>query len=186
MKQIVALAASSAGVAHARLAAEALRAAAQHSGHGLKTGIATADAPLGALSVADIAAADVVVLAVDESVNAAPFAGKPVYETRTSAAIRHPQAILDAALARLPAAVDVSAKPAPASAAQSTSSVVTTSAAHATTASVKRLVAITSCPTGIAHTFMAAEALKKSAAALGHQIRVETQGSVGAKSQLTA
>ena len=40
-------------------------------------------------------------------------------------------------------------------------------------------------PTGIAHTFMAAEALKKSAAALGHTIRVETQGSVGAKSLLT-
>jgi PTS system fructose-specific IIC component len=49
----------------------------------------------------------------------------------------------------------------------------------------KRIVAITACPTGIAHTFMAAEALQKAARALGHTIRIETQGSVGAKTPLT-
>lgn len=54
------------------------------------------------------------------------------------------------------------------------------------TASPKRIVAITSCPTGIAHTFMAAEGLQASAQALGHAIRVETQGSVGARDALTA
>lgn len=48
------------------------------------------------------------------------------------------------------------------------------------------IVAITSCPTGIAHTFMAAEALEQAAAALGHRIRVETQGSVGAQNALSA
>ncbi len=48
------------------------------------------------------------------------------------------------------------------------------------------LVAITSCPTGIAHTFMAAEGLTQAAAALGHTLRVETQGSVGAQDTLTA
>jgi PTS system fructose-specific IIC component len=47
------------------------------------------------------------------------------------------------------------------------------------------LVAITGCPTGVARTFLAAAALKKSAAALGHEIRVETQNSVGAKNRLT-
>ncbi|MGP6159855.1 MAG: fructose-specific PTS transporter subunit EIIC, partial [Vulcanimicrobiaceae bacterium] len=49
----------------------------------------------------------------------------------------------------------------------------------------KRIVAITACPTGIAHTFMAADALKKAAAVRGDEIRVETQGSVGSKSQLS-
>ncbi len=49
----------------------------------------------------------------------------------------------------------------------------------------KKIVAITSCPTGIAHTFMAAEGLKNGAVALGHRIRVETQGSVGAGTPLT-
>ncbi len=50
----------------------------------------------------------------------------------------------------------------------------------AAAATPKRIVAITSCPTGIAHTFMAAEGLQAAAAALGHAVRVETQGSVGA------
>jgi PTS system fructose-specific IIC component len=45
-----------------------------------------------------------------------------------------------------------------------------------------KIVAITGCPTGVAHTYMAAEALKKTAAVMGHAIRVETQGSDGAKS----
>ena len=48
------------------------------------------------------------------------------------------------------------------------------------------IVAITSCPTGIAHTFMAAEGLSRAAEGLGHWIKVETQGSVGAKNVLTA
>src|SRR2546426_549225 len=49
----------------------------------------------------------------------------------------------------------------------------------------KRLVAVTSCPTGIAHTFMAAEGLRKAAEEMGHWIKVETQGSVGAKNVIT-
>ncbi|MTH34981.1 PTS fructose transporter subunit EIIBC [Paracoccus limosus] len=48
------------------------------------------------------------------------------------------------------------------------------------------IVAITSCPTGIAHTFMAAEGLQEGAKALGYNIRVETQGSVGSQDPLTA
>ncbi|MDF5410243.1 fructose PTS transporter subunit IIB, partial [Vibrio parahaemolyticus] len=47
------------------------------------------------------------------------------------------------------------------------------------------IVAITACPTGVAHTFMAAEALEEEGKRRGHQIKVETRGSVGAKNQLT-
>ncbi|HEX2806354.1 MAG TPA: fructose PTS transporter subunit IIB, partial [Kineosporiaceae bacterium] len=43
-----------------------------------------------------------------------------------------------------------------------------------------KLVAVTSCPTGIAHTYMAAEALEQAARAAGHEISVETQGAAGA------
>jgi PTS system fructose-specific IIC component len=50
----------------------------------------------------------------------------------------------------------------------------------------KFLVGVTSCPTGIAHTFMAAEALMRGAKALGYTMKVETRGSVGAKNELTA
>lgn len=42
-----------------------------------------------------------------------------------------------------------------------------------------KLVAVTSCPTGIAHTYMAAEALAEAAKAAGHEMEVETQGSAG-------
>lgn len=48
------------------------------------------------------------------------------------------------------------------------------------------LVAITACPTGIAHTYMAAESLEKKAAEMGLKIKVETQGSGGAKNVITA
>ncbi len=49
-----------------------------------------------------------------------------------------------------------------------------------------RIVAVTSCATGIAHTFMAAEGLQRGGEALGHTIKVETQGSVGSQNTLTA
>lgn len=49
-----------------------------------------------------------------------------------------------------------------------------------------KIVAVTACPTGIAHTFMAAEALEQKAAELGYEIKVETNGSGGAKNVLTA
>ncbi|MFO7274725.1 MAG: fructose-specific PTS transporter subunit EIIC, partial [Bacillota bacterium] len=49
----------------------------------------------------------------------------------------------------------------------------------------KKLVAVTSCPTGIAHTYMAAEALQKAAAERQVSIKVETRGSVGAENVLT-
>lgn len=48
-----------------------------------------------------------------------------------------------------------------------------------------KFVAITSCPTGIAHTYMAAEALEMAAKEMNVEIKVETQGSVGAENQLT-
>jgi len=48
-----------------------------------------------------------------------------------------------------------------------------------------RIVAVTACPTGIAHTYMAAAELKKAAQPLGIQIMVETQGAMGIENQLS-
>lgn len=58
--------------------------------------------------------------------------------------------------------------------------------AVAASAAVKLIVGITSCPTGIAHTFMAAEGVEQGGKALGYAVRVETQGSVGAQNTLTS
>ena len=49
----------------------------------------------------------------------------------------------------------------------------------AASAPVKKIVAVTACPTGIAHTYMAADALKYAAEELGYDLKVETQGSSG-------
>ncbi|MCU0235827.1 MAG: PTS fructose transporter subunit IIB [Acidobacteria bacterium] len=49
-----------------------------------------------------------------------------------------------------------------------------------------KIVAVTACPTGIAHTYMAAEQLEKTAKKLGHSIRVETQGAMGIENALSA
>lgn len=177
--KIVAVTSCPTGVAHTLLAAEALKKTAEVLGHEIKVETQGSVGTRNALSETDIAAADVVVLATDVRVDTSRFEGMPVYETPVSEAIRHTRKVLEAAASLVRTATATADAPA---------------AAHApaealvpgpATAGGKRLVGITSCPTGIAHTFMAAEALQKAARALGHTIKVETQGSVGAKNQLT-
>ena len=48
-----------------------------------------------------------------------------------------------------------------------------------------KIVAVTACPTGIAHTYMAAARLEKTAKDLGHEIKVETQGALGIENRLS-
>ena len=48
-----------------------------------------------------------------------------------------------------------------------------------------KIVAVTACPTGIAHTYMAADQLGKTAKTLGHQIKIETQGAMGVENELS-
>ncbi|MGP1387714.1 MAG: PTS fructose-like transporter subunit IIB [Thainema sp.] len=201
MTKIVAVTASTAGEAHTQMAAEALKRTAAALGHDLKAEAQTGTV-LTELSEADIQQADVVIVGADQFLNRDRFEGKPVYAVSTSEAIRNTEMVIQNAVAlvkQLPnlerttphpydplpengtmnretgaGTVPQTAAPSPA---------VETSEPPADTQ--KFFVGITSCPTGIAHTFMAAEALKQGAAKLGHDIKVETQGSVGAKNQLT-
>ncbi|AOZ48784.1 PTS fructose transporter subunit IIB [Chromobacterium vaccinii] len=48
-----------------------------------------------------------------------------------------------------------------------------------------KVVAITACPTGIAHTYMAAEKLESIGRQLGHDVKVETQGAIGIENELS-
>jgi fructose-specific phosphotransferase system IIB component len=48
-----------------------------------------------------------------------------------------------------------------------------------------KIVAVTACPTGIAHTYMAAARLEKTAKEMGHEIKVETQGALGIENALS-
>ena len=49
-----------------------------------------------------------------------------------------------------------------------------------------KMVAVTACPTGIAHTYMAAAKLESTAKSLGHEIKVETQGAMGIENELSS
>lgn len=154
---------------HAAMATEALRDAARREGFTLS------------FEQAEGMRHDAVLL-VGEGDDAG-FGSAPVTRVSVIDAIRRPEQVLRRALS-LPettAVVELSpvVTPAPAPA-------VPVAPEQAAAPAQKKLVAITACPTGIAHTFMAAAALEKGAAKLGHAMRVETQGSVGAKNNLTA
>src|SRR5205823_3555730 len=165
MAKIVAVTSCPTGIAHTFMAAESLQRAAQAQGHTIKVETQGSAGAQNTLTPAEIAAADAVIIAADTTVDMSRFAGKPRYETTTQVAIHDGQEVVKNALAQ------VTARP---------------TAPAATMDTPKKIVAITSCPTGIAHTFMAAEGLQKGAEALGHTIKVETQGSVGAQNTLTA
>lgn len=141
------------------LAAEALRKAAKQLGQAIRIETHTAQGVQDPLSEAEVAAAQQVIR-VGASGSDARFSGKREHSASLEAVLADPSAVLSAALNGAPQA---------AAASQSLS-----------------IVAITSCPTGIAHTFMAAEGLSGAAEALGHRIKVETQGSVGSQNALTA
>jgi fructose PTS system EIIBC or EIIC component len=182
MKKIIAVTSCPTGIAHTLMAAEALRKVATSMGHQIKVETQGSAGKKGVFTEEDVADADVVILATDIRIEPARFAGKPILETSTSEAIRNTREVLGSALALLP---PEPAAEVPAAAAPEAAAATAAAAPAATGGGPKRFVGITSCPTGIAHTFMAAAALEKAAKALGHTIKVETQGSVGAKNQLT-
>lgn len=165
MSNIIAVTACPTGIAHTHMAAEALAATAQALGHDIRVERHSAMGVEAPLQAAEIAAADVVVIAADIRVEEARFVTKPVYRTTTSRAVTRTAAVLAEALAL--------------------TGEETPQMTQETGQRPLKVVAITSCPTGIAHTFMAADALKKTAAARGWEIAVETQGSVGSQNALT-
>ncbi|NXZ86831.1 PTS fructose transporter subunit IIBC [Serratia fonticola] len=112
--------------------------------------------------------ADLVVVAGVAAPADAELNGKQVYIGDVEHAVRDPEAFLATAQAQ--------AKPyqAPAQ-----------TVAPAKSAGPKRIVAVTACPTGVAHTFMAAEAIESEAKKRGWWVKVETRGSVGAGNAIT-
>lgn len=196
MTKIVAVTTSAAGDAHAQMAAEALKRTATALGHDLKVDAQQGSTVATTLSPEDIQSADVVIVSSDRFVERDRFVGKPVYAVSTSEAIRNTEMVIQNAVAlvkQLPNLANLGTAPHPYDPhpddrRPQDHGIATDrepSDRALTSGGSKFFVGITSCPTGIAHTFMAAEALKQGALKLGHDIKVETQGSVGAKNQLT-
>ncbi|MBM7455610.1 PTS system fructose-specific IIC component [Oceanisphaera litoralis] len=150
------------GMASSYLAARLLRQAAQTLGWQENVECYSQLEPMTAFTPAQIEDADLVLVAADTSLDLSRFVGKPLYRSDIQSALNDPQAWLQQGRER--AVMQEEGTPA---------------------AGVK-LVAITACPTGVAHTFMSAEALTETATAMGIQIKVETQGSVGAQNALTS
>ena len=128
--------------------------------------------PAKELTVDEISAAELIVVA-GKNVDLARFTGKRVYQGDINAAITDTTAFLKTATA------EATVKSAETVVPQQTQEKPKVSSMS------KRIVAITACPTGVAHTFMAAEALEEEAKKRGYWIKVETRGSVGAKNALT-
>jgi PTS system fructose-specific IIC component len=159
------------------MAAEALEKTATAMGHSLRAEMQGSAGARNVLTEQEIRDADMVIIATDIHINMERFGGKPVYAVSTSDAIRKTRAVIEEALAEAEEAKAAAAAPAP----EATAIPVAPPEPDAS----KFLVGVTSCPTGIAHTFMAAESLSKAAKALGYDMKVETQGSVGAQNTLT-
>ncbi len=186
MAKIIAVTGCPTGIAHTVMAAEALKKTGAVLGHEIKVETQGAEGVKNALTSADIAAADAVIISSDIHVDVKRFSGKPMIAVTTSEAIRKTKAVIEDALAEVVEFADLGVVAEATESKEKTAVKEQVSApVAAAQGGVKKLVGITSCPTGIAHTFMAAEALRKGAQALGYEIKVETQGSVGAKSVLT-
>ncbi|MGY3864228.1 PTS fructose transporter subunit IIBC [Aeromonas bivalvium] len=158
-----------AGIATSFLVAKRLTQQAEQAGWTLIGDIHSTIAARTVPTAAQIAEAELVIVVASAPVDLAAYEGKRLYRAEMDAALQDPAAVLNAAAAGAsPYRHEASAQ------------------APVTSGARKRIVAVTACPTGVAHTFMSAEALENTARQLGYEIRVETQGSVGAQNALTA
>ena len=155
--------------AHCKLAEGALKSVAARAGHAMRIEHASTD-----LSVLRAEPDELVLLADCDKRMEAHFATHPkTVRLAVGRIILETGKILE----------ELSGVAAPSSSSEVPNAAVT--AAPEPAKAVPHIVAVTSCPTGIAHTFMAAAALRNGAAELGYVIKVETRGSVGAQNALT-
>lgn len=141
----------------------------QARGHLAKRMLGAAAAKTGLTLVESLAEAELVVVAGQTAPADTALNGKQVYVGDVEHAVREPEAFLAQAIA------EAKAYQAP----------VTAPVEPVKGAGPKRIVAITACPTGVAHTFMAAEAIESEAKKRGWWVKVETRGSVGAGNAIT-
>ena len=158
------------GMVTSVLCARLLDAAAQRQGWSTSVEVHDPKHPERQLSAATLDEAEWVLLVSSTPLDMQRFIGKRVFQSTPAQALQDVEAVLLRGVQE----AQVYIAPAP-------SSTPVESAKRA-----PKIVAITACPTGVAHTFMAAEALQQAAKRLGYELQVETQGSVGARNPLSA
>lgn len=156
------------GMVTSVLTSRLLEAAAQRLGWSTAVEVHDPKAIGSPLTPAQIANADLVVVVKTGPLSLQRFVGKRVVQSTPSEALLDPEGFLR-------------------SAAETATELQQIDDGDAVPAGGKpKLVAITACPTGVAHTFMAAEALQQAAVRKGYDLQVETRGSVGARNVLEA
>ncbi len=155
------------GIANTIISADLIEKAAADIGWQVAIESQTSIKEITPLSAADINAAEVVIL-IGHVQDLSRFNSKLLYNATFEECYQSPKALLENALAN-------------ATVFEYKEEVL----ASAVEEKAQKIIGITACPTGVAHTFMAAEALEEEAKAQGHWIKIETRGSVGAKNQLT-
>ncbi|WP_161864880.1 fructose-specific PTS transporter subunit EIIC [Pseudomonas yangonensis] len=145
------------------LCSRLLQAAAERLGWQTRVEVHDARAIGSPLSEAEIAAADWVLVVKTGELPLGRFAGKRLLLATPAEALADPQRFLREAAERAQPYVENAVPEA---------------------GGRRRLVAITACPTGVAHTFMAAESLQQAAQRMDIELQVETRGSVGARNLL--
>lgn len=157
------------GMVTSVLCARLLDAAAQRQGWSTSVEVYDPKHPERQLSAATIDEAEWVLVVSSTPLDMQRFIGKRVFQSTPAQALQDVEAVLQRGVQE--AEVYVAAAP---------------SAADKNAQKAPKIVAVTACPTGVAHTFMAAEALQQAAKRLGYDLQVETQGSVGARNPLSA
>lgn len=159
------------GMVTSVLCARLLDAAAQRQGWSTSVEVHDTAHPESQLSAATLEAAEWVLLVASGPMDMSRFVGKRLFRSTPAQALQD----VDSVLRRGAEEAEVFL-----------ASDVVEEVPAVSTERAPRLVAITACPTGVAHTFMAAEALQQAAKKLGYDLQVETQGSVGARNPLSA
>ena len=113
-------------------------------------------------------AADLIIVLGNALPNNAQFNGKKVFLVKIDEHFNAPENLLDTAIQ------------------QAQDYVLPAESAVVSNGKMKNIVAVTACPTGVAHTFMSAEAIETYAKQQGWQVKVETRGQVGAGNEITA
>ena len=157
------------GMVTSVLCARLLDAAAQRQGWSTSVEVHDPKHPERQLSAAVIDEAEWVLVVSSTPLDMQRFIGKRVFQSTPAQALQDVEGVLRRGVeeAQVYAAADAVVE-------------------DAAPARAPKIVAVTACPTGVAHTFMAAEALQQTAKRLGYDLQVETQGSVGARNPLSA
>ena len=156
------------GMVTSVLCARLLDAAAQRQGWSTSVEVHDPKHPERQLTKATLDEAEWVLVVSSTPLDMQRFIGKRVFQCAPAQALQDVEAVLQRGVKE----AEVYVAPAQA--------VETEKPQHA-----PKIVAVTACPTGVAHTFMAAEALQQAAKRLGYDLQVETQGSVGARNPLS-